>query len=989
MINTKLTNWISKSESWETSKDFQVNENKIKNEDFLKRFEDFYINLISLFYDILNAEDLNDKEDELLSICKGLEIFSLEKTKESFSGVIYSENMIYVSGLYYLSGYTSSSFVLAKFYSVDLYQSDVDKFLSSFFRRELNTKTEYNRIFNQFLDGGDYIFLDELLDLVSNKIENCDEPYDFLSLKLTKKIISKFKINNIYRSLVNNDLDYWIQYIKFKIKGKNPVWDFFPSQKKAIQMGLVSSSKSMSLQMPTSSGKTSICEIAIFNETKKNPENKVLFLVPYRALASELKNTLCRNLLNLGIKSKVIYGGNLSVQEYNDSIENVNLVISTPEKLMAIQNATNDIYDYFSVIICDEGHLLDQDDRGLNYELLISKIKCFSNYPKRFLFLSAIIPNISSINNWLGGNDETKVISNYRPVKINYAFLEESNKKLKNYSLNVNPTKKNPEKYKIENFIVKEDFNSTKKLSKIEISVITTLKSLNTGSVILFSPTKDTNTGVIKLSESLIENIENNNSLPKPIKYAKKVRIEILEEYFEQTLGKDNILYKLIKAGVALHHGDIPQDIRELIEDYLRNNYIRLVICTNTLAEGVNLPIKTIVIHTVKRFNPSLEKQENMKIRDLKNLFGRAGRASKERKGMVIVTNNNDFSHVKKVILDQDSEDVKGSLYNVIKKLSTQLIKNNIPISEKILENQKEELNELLDSIDYSIISLLSEDIEIELLDTLLSKLIEETFAYQQSSDIERNLLKKIVTLRGQKIKKFIESNEFKTIKKSNSNIRLYENIVRQINLEDDLWITTDDIISPTWMIKFKDIITNIPHINDKIIEFCNKNNISIKTPFFVMFFWLKGENYKNIAAKSSDKVIQNISVDLVFKILSSLINFYFQNIANITIKVVQEKLYEKNIQISNKLLDFPNYLLYGLKKRLELDLIQIGFTERLGIICLSKFLEENIKDVDKDNIEYLKTYIKREYLKIELYLKKEKIPIISLDKIKETIKTL
>ena len=153
--------------------------------------------------------------------------------------------------------------------------------------------------------------------------------------------------------------------------------------------------------MPTSSGKTSISELIIYDEFKKNNNCRILYLAPYRALASELKQSLAPCVGELGISSKTIFGGNLPTIEERKLIAEVNLLISTPKNSLQLKTFSLEISDQFTTIICDEGHLLDDESRGLNYELLLSRLKEKRALKKRFIFISAIIPNISVINSWL------------------------------------------------------------------------------------------------------------------------------------------------------------------------------------------------------------------------------------------------------------------------------------------------------------------------------------------------------------------------------------------------------------------------------------------------------------------------------------------------------------------------------------------------------------------------------------------------------------
>jgi helicase len=288
---------------------------------------------------------------------------------------------------------------------------------------------------------------------------------------------------------------------------------FFPSQKLAIQKGILSG-ETCSLQMPTSSGKTSISELIIYDEFKKNKNCRILYLAPYRALASELKQSLAPDVGVLGISSKTIFGGNLPTIEERTSIAEVNLLISTPEKFMAVEDIFPGISEQFTTVICDEGHLLDDESRGLSYELLLSRLKGNSENKKRFIFISAIIPNISIVNSWLGGSDDSLISSNYRPTELEYAFLKPM-ERIRGYYLDVNPHKHRPNNYQLYKYLFDDELEftdengKTRKInSKKSLSVAAALKATKSGTVALFAPTKGGKSGVEALAAESIFSIK-------------------------------------------------------------------------------------------------------------------------------------------------------------------------------------------------------------------------------------------------------------------------------------------------------------------------------------------------------------------------------------------------------------------------------------------------------------------------------------------------
>lgn len=989
MISKTLSYWIAQSESWQTYIDFNLPEDSIAKYPFLTRPDDFYISLFGEVYEIL--ENIEERKSDILSVAKGLEIFSLIRKRDSFIGVNQPNNILFAAGLYYLSDYSASAYILASLYESDNYEREIDKFVLCFLKRKLDERNSYCKLFNLYLTTGSEEVIKHLVKLIIEQKENAYKlnPYEFSVCFLAESILNKFIKNNIWTDLLKyNTVEYWRNYIEKAIKKSFPVWDFFPSQKTAFEKGILNSLQSIALQTPTSSGKTAICELLIYNEHRINPNSKILYLAPFRALAAELRQSFGKNLSRLGISSKTIYGGNIPTGAEKKLIQNVTLLISTPEKFMALENSMSDFHNDFTMIICDEGHLLDDGNRGLNYELLLSRLKSQKDIKRKFIFISAIIPNIGKINEWLGGSEQTVVRSNYRATEIEYGFLKPFDDNNKNYYLDVNPFKEIPQKYRLNKFLTVNDFTFTQQLkSKIKEkvykfasgnakSVAIALKALNSGSVALFTPSKGKPTGVLPLAKELICQLTNGLNLPKPIDFIKKgSKVQIhLKEYFEIIFGKAYLLTQIIDFGALFHHGDLPQYVREVIEDAIRKEEIKLVICTNTLTEGVNLPIRTIVINSARRFNG--EVLESIHLRDLKNLVGRAGRAGKETKGLIIVTNHNDFRIIEHVIKEQNLENVDGYLYFIINRIAKVVFAQRLTLTNEILEAQDEEFKELIDSIDISIIDLLAEEISPDEIQQTIQSLINETFAKFQSNDLEVSTLNSLINLRGEKIKPYIENKEFKYIKQSGSTIRRYIEIKNNLDLDNKFW---QELIDPTddkWL-KFllDDKISNLSVIAFKLSEFNKKNKLELtfKEIKKVIKLWIDGNWFEKISEVCSN------NIDISLRLVNSLIGYEIQSAVSSIIRNVEMRFEEDGDKIiSQAVLNFPQYLLYGLKTPLQIDLIEIGFSDRIGIIELSKLLLEN--EYVHIELERLKRYL-RKNKKTLLELLKNRIPMISYNK--------
>lgn len=155
------------------------------------------------------------------------------------------------------------------------------------------------------------------------------------------------------------------------------------------------------------------------------------------------------------------------------------------------------------------------------------------------------------------------------------------------------------------------------------------LKMIHNGATAIFSGTK---ASADKTIERILEierrglpiaAFSNNNNADENIKIANLIKLN---------LGDSATYYYAALKGVFIHHGNIPSGIRTSIEYAMSHNLINFVVCTSTLAQGVNLPIKYLIISNL------YQGQSQIKVRDFHNLLGRTGRAGKHIEGTVILS---------------------------------------------------------------------------------------------------------------------------------------------------------------------------------------------------------------------------------------------------------------------------------------------------------------------------------------------------------------
>ncbi|MCW7467673.1 DEAD/DEAH box helicase [Leptospira levettii] len=964
-ISSKLSNWIAQSASYQSYIDFSIEEESIADYTIVKKYPDFYVSLYHLAIDFFKGKYNEISPKEIVAIARGMETFILEG-KNSFSGINLYEVYLITASLRLLAGFSATSSLIVKGLAFENFIGKKElQFVLSILSRNIFPKNELSKSISRFLNSGDFSILDQITQDLERKIEEGlnTNPQAYTESILAKSIFEYFKKNSLWSTLLAIDTNtrFWKKYVDENVE--KHIWYFFPSQLEAIERGLISSEKTFAMQMPTSAGKTALCELVIYYHAKRNPSSKIILLAPFRSLASELRHSLAKKLQRYGIKVKTLYGGSVPTTSEKNSIDSSNLLIITPEKMMAIEDIFPEVLNEVNLVICDEGHLLDDRNRGFDYELFLTRLKILKNENIRFVFLSAIVPNIEDVNNWLGGSSETVVRSNFRPTLFDYATVEICEADRKSFLLHFNPYDKRPKRYELYNFLRKSDYQFENSRtgrkntynfwssSKKSFSVACSLKSLSAGTVALFAPTKHDN-GVSGLCIEIINQIKlihdyaiKNND---PNNYANKEYLAIVAEYTARLFSEDYLLVQCLRMGFCFHHGSLPQYVREILENCLRDERIRLVVCTNTLAEGVNLPLKTMVIHTTKRqFNQRWHQLSN---REIKNLLGRVGRAGKEKNGIILIPHKEDLDPIYEASNDINIHPVKGYLYTVIERIERVISDREIMLTNEIIENQSESFLKLIDSIDSAILDLIGDNVDLSFLDEIASQLVENTFSYVQSNDQQKGIFKLLIRLRSEKIKDSISNESISKVKKSGSSLRFYLSILKNLDFENEIWFKKISPLDENWIDFVFSNLEYIPSVKRDIEEGYYRDIGSFTILKEIAISWLNGATYGKISE------IYKLSIDQCLDIVNNLLSYQLTNVFSNIIRIREQHLLQDHV-IDESISSWPLLLQLGFNNYLMLKLHSIGFADRIGIIGLSNFLENHFNIANKDE-EEIKTIL-------------------------------
>ena len=379
----------------------------------------------------------------------------------------------------------------------------------------------------------------------------------------------------------------------------------YPPQADSVKSGLLDG-KSILVSAPTASGKTLIAMLAILSYLSKN-SGKVIYLSPLRALAAE-KFTEFKKLEKIQLGKKIKAG--ISTGDFENiekNLEKSNILILTNEKMDSIIRHGTEWIDDIGLVISDEVHLIGDENRGPTLEMILTQLKLLDTKPQ-IVGLSATITNSDEIADWLG----CKLVQNdWRPVPLSEGVCDAGEVTMSDGKT----------------FEVERSLRGT----PIDLGVQSVKEG---GQSLVFAETRTRSKSLATKAADVISQMLEKNELNELEKTSKKILSQNEHTEIVKTLAL------LVKKGVAFHHAGLNQNCRETIETEFRKGTIKLLSSTPTLAAGVNLPARRVVISNINRYNAKVGANRPISILEYKQLCGRAGRPQYDKFGESIIVGN-------------------------------------------------------------------------------------------------------------------------------------------------------------------------------------------------------------------------------------------------------------------------------------------------------------------------------------------------------------
>jgi len=683
------------------------------------------------------------------------------------------------------------------------------------------------------------------------------------------------------------------------------------------------------LAAPTGTGKTFLTRLLILKTLLDNPQNKILYIVPSKALVHEVWLNLNSAFEPLGYKA-VQVTPQLAELDKDEKIRlfDSSIAILTPEKADLLLRLDTDFTLQVSLIIVDEAHHIESDTRGVLLELYLWRIKKMFQNQKRVIFLSAVTPNILDLASWMGNNPNAVVVDK-RSTRMRSGIFR---------------IKKIGSKRKgvIQYFdgslieIIESNLENGKHRQLVQLAH----EISSAGPVLIVAEGKGTAENLAKL---MFEWLNENKTLRELTEEQKNLDIvQRLDSRLEREMDAEVEMRNLIKYRIAYHHAGLPPRIRETVEKAIRENLIDFVFATTTLAEGVNFPFSSVIIQSLA-LKEVPEKGQKTKYhiitpRTFWNIAGRAGRPGWDQEGQVILFEPSlgieDIEELLKPYLNPSMNNVApvrsalaGSIKEIIEGIKSETFSlddiNNAKLSSSVTKHIRGTVNLLRVGLIHAKASNLISTPE---------EILEGTFALHNFDESEKEFTKQLLKRQFEIVDQFINNSNDITM-----------DLIAELGLSIETLTEIYDYVinSPDWKIENMSKIYRYgeidPHYLKYVISSVASKMAELEGPKLgaynteAIISWLEGKPLLTVKqhAKFKRPLIYLISV------IYSRVQFLLPWGLYATHRIVKEEAERRDIPYNDEILKVAYLVDAGVPNFDALTLVDLDF-ERVDATRLS-----------------------------------------------------
>lgn len=444
-------------------------------------------------------------------------------------------------------------------------------------------------------------------------------------------------------------------------QGSPPVLTLWPPQLDLFHTGinpLSGESKRLFLSTPTSGGKTLLAQLLIVSHLEIQ-KTSVCYVAPTRSLCREVRRTLAKRLSFIEAE---VSDSSSEWDSFDEDKDPPEVEVMTPERLSyLLRTNSEETLHRFGFFVFDEVHLVGEAGRGWTLEESLTYINAMTQETNhRIAMISAVVGNRHHFIQWLRARDVDPIHteSDWRGPRRIHAI----------YSTMIDWSNYSRETTQSPNYSHRGVYPQYGKLD-VRISHTGDTHSLQltepVGKLVLKCPTPSDSSGprdtvnttsfykmlvplidylaemgsVLVVESTRIQSVRTAKAIAEEQEIIDVTDIQYVLDLVEARLTEFHPLHRLLQKGVAYHHGSLPDEIRVAIEELVSDGYINVLVATTTMTEGVNMPVRSVVIasqgsHDVEGYKEYITGSK------LINAIGRAGRATKETEGIVVLAWN-------------------------------------------------------------------------------------------------------------------------------------------------------------------------------------------------------------------------------------------------------------------------------------------------------------------------------------------------------------
>ena len=392
-----------------------------------------------------------------------------------------------------------------------------------------------------------------------------------------------------------------------ELLSKEGLDELYPPQQHAIEAGVLEG-KNLVLASPTASGKTLVAELCILQHVLEH-RGKAIYLAPLRALASEKFKEFQRYSAIKKPNGDHVRAG-ISTGDYDSSdpwLGRYDIILCTNEKADSLLRHKAPWMSELTLVVADEVHLLTEQHRGPTLEVVLTRLTEI-NPNIQVLALSATVRNAEEVGSWLKAGSVT---TDWRPVPLREGIYHDNQVQFRDGASRA--------------------ILSGTKTPSLDIA----LDVLSTGGqALIFTETRRSAVEMGRKASVAVK-----SRLSRPEERALSTIAERILSTGEKTRLSEALAMQ-VAGGAGFHHAGLAGIHRGIVEDAFREGRIKVLAATPTLAAGVNLPARAVVISSYERYEAGYGRYP-ISVLEYKQFCGRAGRPKYDKFGEALLIARN------------------------------------------------------------------------------------------------------------------------------------------------------------------------------------------------------------------------------------------------------------------------------------------------------------------------------------------------------------